>query len=112
MPEVIGWGLVPLQLAVVFVSTAVPIRPQIGLLLLQVHGSAPDIAGQDIANPMAMVLSAAMMCRYGLQLPQARRGFFSFILRSHMPADARALRLQHAADSTTRCMSGGAFYRK
>lgn len=35
-----------------------------------VHGSAPDIAGQDIANPMAMVLSAAMMCRYGLSLPQ------------------------------------------
>ena len=35
----------------------------------QVHGSAPDIAGQDIANPMAMVLSAAMMCRYGLDLP-------------------------------------------
>jgi 3-isopropylmalate dehydrogenase len=35
-----------------------------------VHGSAPDIAGQDIANPMAMVLSAAMMCRYGLNLPQ------------------------------------------
>ncbi|KAK9835176.1 hypothetical protein WJX81_003674 [Elliptochloris bilobata] len=34
-----------------------------------VHGSAPDIAGQDIANPMAMVLSAAMMCRYGLDLP-------------------------------------------
>jgi len=39
----------------------------------QVHGSAPDIAGQDIANPMAMVLSAAMMCRYGLDLPKARR---------------------------------------
>ncbi len=39
---------------------------------MQVHGSAPDIAGQDIANPMAMVLSAAMMCRYGLDLPQAR----------------------------------------
>ena len=39
---------------------------------LQVHGSAPDIAGQDIANPMAMVLSAAMMCRYGLDLPKAR----------------------------------------
>jgi 3-isopropylmalate dehydrogenase len=31
-----------------------------------VHGSAPDIAGQDIANPLAMVLSAAMMCRYNL----------------------------------------------
>ncbi|KAK9816430.1 hypothetical protein WJX72_000116 [[Myrmecia] bisecta] len=35
-----------------------------------VHGSAPDIAGKDLANPMAMVLSAAMMCRYGLALPQ------------------------------------------
>lgn len=34
-----------------------------------VHGSAPDIAGQDIANPAAMVLSAAMMCQYGLNLP-------------------------------------------
>jgi 3-isopropylmalate dehydrogenase len=28
-----------------------------------VHGSAPDIAGQDIANPLGMVMSAAMMCR-------------------------------------------------
>jgi len=35
-----------------------------------VHGSAPDIAGQDLANPLAMVLSAAMMCRYGLDLPE------------------------------------------
>jgi len=32
-----------------------------------VHGSAPDIAGQDKANPMAMVLSAAMMLRTGLK---------------------------------------------
>ena len=37
---------------------------------VQVHGSAPDIAGQDIANPLAMVLSAAMMCRYGLNQPE------------------------------------------
>lgn len=29
-----------------------------------VHGSAPDIAGQDIANPMAMILSAVNMLRY------------------------------------------------
>ena len=32
-----------------------------------VHGSAPDIAGQDKANPLAMVLSAAMMLRIGLK---------------------------------------------
>lgn len=34
-----------------------------------IHGSAPDIAGQDLANPMATILSAALMLRYtfGLQ---------------------------------------------
>ncbi len=31
-----------------------------------VHGSAPDIAGQGIANPLATILSAAMMLRYSL----------------------------------------------
>ncbi|WP_353929084.1 3-isopropylmalate dehydrogenase [Okeanomitos corallinicola TIOX110] len=36
-----------------------------------VHGSAPDIAGQDKANPLAQVLSAAMMLRYGLDQPDA-----------------------------------------
>lgn len=34
------------------------------------HGSAPDIAGQDIANPIATVLSAAMMLRYSFDLDQ------------------------------------------
>ncbi len=34
-----------------------------------IHGSAPDIAGQNIANPLAAILSAAMMCRYSLELP-------------------------------------------
>jgi 3-isopropylmalate dehydrogenase len=33
-----------------------------------VHGSAPDIAGQDKANPLAMILSAALMLRHGLGL--------------------------------------------
>ncbi|MCF6218826.1 MAG: 3-isopropylmalate dehydrogenase [Gammaproteobacteria bacterium] len=31
-----------------------------------IHGSAPDIAGQNIANPLATILSAAMMLRYSL----------------------------------------------
>jgi len=35
------------------------------------HGSAPDIAGQGTANPLATILSAAMMLRYSLQQPQA-----------------------------------------
>ncbi|MFS8867618.1 3-isopropylmalate dehydrogenase [Synechococcus sp. H65.1] len=36
-----------------------------------VHGSAPDIAGQDKANPLAQVLSGAMLLRYSLDQPQA-----------------------------------------
>lgn len=35
-----------------------------------VHGSAPDIAGQDKANPIATVLSAAMMLRYSFNLTE------------------------------------------
>uniref|UniRef100_A0A7S2UN91 3-isopropylmalate dehydrogenase n=1 Tax=Attheya septentrionalis TaxID=420275 RepID=A0A7S2UN91_9STRA len=33
------------------------------------HGSAPDIAGQNMSNPLAMILSAAMMLRYDLERP-------------------------------------------
>ncbi len=35
-----------------------------------IHGSAPDIAGQNIANPIATILSAAMMLRYAFGLTQ------------------------------------------
>lgn len=34
-----------------------------------IHGSAPDIAGQGIANPLATILAAAMMLRHSLDLP-------------------------------------------
>jgi len=34
------------------------------------HGSAPDIAGEDKANPLAMILSAAMMLNYDLERPE------------------------------------------
>ena len=34
-----------------------------------IHGSAPDIAGQGIANPLAMILSVAMLLRYSLSMP-------------------------------------------
>ncbi|CAN5241331.1 3-isopropylmalate dehydrogenase [soil metagenome] len=33
-----------------------------------IHGSAPDIAGQDLANPVGTILSAAMLLRHGLNL--------------------------------------------
>ncbi len=35
------------------------------------HGSAPDIAGKGVANPLATILSSAMMLRYSLQQPEA-----------------------------------------
>jgi 3-isopropylmalate dehydrogenase len=49
-----------------------PTRPTKGPptpgLFEPVHGSAPDIAGQGLANPLAMFLSAALMLRHGLGL--------------------------------------------
>lgn len=35
-----------------------------------IHGSAPDIAGKGLANPLATILSVAMMFRYSLELPE------------------------------------------
>ena len=35
-----------------------------------IHGSAPDIAGKDVANPIGTVLSAAMMLRYSFDMPR------------------------------------------
>jgi 3-isopropylmalate dehydrogenase len=35
------------------------------------HGSAPDIAGRDLANPVAAILSVGMMFRYSFQQPEA-----------------------------------------
>jgi 3-isopropylmalate dehydrogenase len=44
-----------------------------GLFVLYepIHGSAPDIAGHDVANPIATILSAAMMLRWSLGQPTA-----------------------------------------
>ena len=33
-----------------------------------IHGSAPDIAGQDIANPIGTILAAAMMLKYSFDM--------------------------------------------
>jgi len=36
-----------------------------------IHGTAPDIAGKGVANPLATILSAALMLRYSLRQPEA-----------------------------------------
>jgi 3-isopropylmalate dehydrogenase len=38
-----------------------------------VHGSAPDIAGKDVANPLGSILSAAMLLEHGLRLAEPAR---------------------------------------
>jgi 3-isopropylmalate dehydrogenase len=47
-----------------------------------VHGSAPDIAGQGIANPLAMILSAALMLRHGLAREEAAAALESAVDRA------------------------------
>ncbi len=47
-----------------------------------VHGSAPDIAGQGIANPLAMFLSAALMLRHGLRLESEAAAVESAVQRA------------------------------
>ena len=44
-----------------------------------VHGSAPDIAGRNVANPLATILSAAMMLRYSLGEADAAEGVESAV---------------------------------
>ncbi|GHU15524.1 3-isopropylmalate dehydrogenase [Spirochaetia bacterium] len=44
-----------------------------------IHGSAPDIAGQDIANPLATILSAAMLLRYSFGLEKEARAIESAV---------------------------------
>ena len=45
-------------------------------------GSAPDIAGMGIANPIAQILSAAMMLRYSLDLPEAANAIDQAVART------------------------------
>src|SRR5215217_7319577 len=47
-----------------------------------VHGSAPDIAGRGIANPLAMILSAALMLRHGFSLEAEAAALESAVVRA------------------------------
>jgi 3-isopropylmalate dehydrogenase len=47
-----------------------------------VHGSAPDIAGRGIANPLAMFLSAALLLRHGLHMENAAQAVESAVDRA------------------------------
>jgi 3-isopropylmalate dehydrogenase len=59
-----------------------------------VHGSAPDIAGRDAANPLATILSAAMLCQHSLSAAEAARAIETAVTRvldaGHRTADLLA----------------------
>lgn len=46
-----------------------------------IHGSAPDIAGKDLANPLAQILSAAMLFEYSLDMSEAARDIENAVQR-------------------------------
>jgi 3-isopropylmalate dehydrogenase len=62
-----------------------------------VHGSAPDIAGQDLANPLAAMLSVGMLFRYSFDRPELDeriRAAVTSVLARHRTADILAPGMQ------------------
>ncbi len=47
-----------------------------------IHGSAPDIAGKDLANPLATILSVAMLLRYSLNMEEEARSIEAAVSRT------------------------------
>jgi 3-isopropylmalate dehydrogenase len=76
-----------------------------------IHGSAPDIAGQDKANPLAAILSAAMLLRYSLAAPAAadeiERAVGAVLDAGHRTAD-----LAGPGDKALGCRAMGALVRE
>jgi len=71
-----------------------------------VHGSAPDIAGQDIANPLAMVLSGAMLLRVGLKQHGAAEALEAAVARV-LAAGHRTADLAGPGDPVVGCREMG-----
>lgn len=64
-----------------------------------VHGSAPDIAGKDLANPLAAILSAGMMFRYTLgraDIDEAITAAVTEVLATHRTADIQTAGTERA----------------
>jgi 3-isopropylmalate dehydrogenase len=76
-----------------------------------IHGSAPDIAGQDRANPLAAILSVAMLCRYSLATPGAaeaiERAVAETVAAGHRTADTAK-----AGERALGCRAMGAHVRE
>jgi 3-isopropylmalate dehydrogenase len=71
-----------------------------------IHGSAPDIAGKDLANPLATILSLAMMLRYSLD-QEAAALRVERAVRSVLASGFRTGDIAQAGESTVGCRAMG-----
>jgi 3-isopropylmalate dehydrogenase len=71
-----------------------------------VHGSAPDIAGRDAANPLAAILSAAMLLEHSLDAPEAA-GWIRDAVARVLEAGHRTADLAGPDDAPTGCRAMG-----
>jgi 3-isopropylmalate dehydrogenase len=75
-----------------------------------IHGSAPDIAGQDRANPLAAILSVAMLCRYSLAAPGAAEAIERAVAET-VAAGLRTADMAQAGEHIVGCRAMGAQVR-
>jgi 3-isopropylmalate dehydrogenase len=81
-----------------------------------IHGSAPDIAGRGIANPVGTILSAAMLLRYSLELTREATALETAVARAIengartpdlAPPGTRALSTREVGDAVLAALEGG-----
>jgi 3-isopropylmalate dehydrogenase len=73
-----------------------------------IHGSAPDIAGKDIANPIAMILSVAMMLKYSFNLPKQSKEIQKAVQRV-LDKNIATVDIQSKNSKTVSCSQMGNF---
>ncbi|MDX8405715.1 MAG: 3-isopropylmalate dehydrogenase [Mariprofundus sp.] len=71
-----------------------------------IHGSAPDIAGHNVANPLATILSVAMMLRFSLQRPDLAEKVEQAVERT-LDAGMRTADLAFAGEQSVSCSAMG-----
>jgi 3-isopropylmalate dehydrogenase len=71
-----------------------------------VHGSAPDIAGRDAANPLAAILSAAMLLEHSLDAPRAA-GWIRHAVSAALEAGLRTADLAGPGETPVGCAAMG-----
>lgn len=72
-----------------------------------IHGSAPDIAGQDAANPLATILSVAMLLRYSLSEPAAAQAIEDAVAQALIQARTRDIYTESCGAKLVGCAEMG-----